>query len=70
MIPKIGGVADSLKYCQMMQRDIDQLQRVQKWHMEFNPRECEEMHFGRLNVRRGYRINGTDMQRYLGDQIQ
>lgn len=47
---------------------------AEKWHVVFDPTECGVMHFGRMNVRRMYTVNGKtlngiNMQRDLGAQI-
>ena len=48
----IGGVIDSEVACQMIQHNIDRLKIcAEKGLMEFNLDNCEEMHFGKSNVR-------------------
>lgn len=43
LLNKIGGVADSKKCCQKIQRALDQLEEwTVKWQMEFSPIKCED----------------------------
>eukprot|EP00061_Rhincodon_typus_P003342 g19860.t1 len=72
---KIGGVADSEQDRQRVQQDIDQLEAwSEKWQMEFNPKKCEVMQFGRSSTGGNHTVNdrsirSIDMQRNLCVQV-
>lgn len=47
----------------MLQEEINQLVKwAERWQMEFNPDECEMMHFGSSNKSRIYTMSGKVLQ--------
>ena len=60
---KIASIADTLEQCQLLQEQIDALQRwADIWQMSFNVDKCVVMHIGQNNPSYAYTMNGTELK--------
>ena len=49
---------------QQLQANLDKIfEWAETWKMSFNVKKCKVMHFGKNNIRYGYKMNGCDIER-------
>ena len=60
---KIASVTNTLEQCQLLQEQIDALQKwAEIWQMSFNLDKCVVMHIGQRNNNHLYTMNGADLK--------
>ena len=61
---KLAKVITNVADAQQMQENLDRIgEWAHRWQMSFNVKKCKVMHFGRQNIRYGYTMNGSEIEK-------
>ena len=60
---KLAKMIKDAEDARSLQENLDKIcQWAETWKMSFNIKKCKVMHFGKNNIRYGYKMNGRDLE--------